>query len=116
MLKNLPTAILIFLISLGALAASRELPIDVLAFLVERESCDHWRSEVGYDEERRADIDWSICQSCPGTDSTLAGLKMKYRFDKVIMDKLGELESNIEPTNSAEAKSFCKNTRKPNWD
>lgn len=100
----------------AAAAAAKEFPIDVLAFLEERESCDHWRGEVGYDEERQADIDWSICQSCPGTDSKLAALKIKYRSNKVVMDKLDEIETNIEPIETAEVERFCKNTRRPNWN
>lgn len=115
-LKHIPAAIFICLMGFGALAASEEFPIDVLAFLKERESCDHWRGEVGYDEERQAEIDWSICQSCPGADSKLAALKMKYRFNKVVVDKLDEIETNIEPINLAEAKIFCQNARRPNWN
>jgi hypothetical protein len=115
MLKNISVAIFVGLIGFDALAAAEDFPVDVLNFLEERESCDHWRSELGYDEERQADIDWSICQSCPGSDSKLAGLKIKYRFNKVVMSKLDELESNIEPTNNVEAKKFCQNTRKPSW-
>src|SRR4051812_5521281 len=79
------------------LAAEQKLPEEVTTFLDQRESCDHWRSEEGYDRERRAEIDWSVCQSCPGTDSKLAVLKKKYKASKVAMDKLVELEPAIEP-------------------
>jgi hypothetical protein len=93
--------------------AASELPNEVTSFLEERESCDHWRGEEGYDKERRAEIDWSICQSCPGTDSKLALLKKKYRTDKASMSKLSELDSEIEPNDKASTKRFCRALKKP---
>lgn len=95
------------------LAAEQELPKEVSTFLEERESCDHWRGEEGYDKERRAEIDWSICQSCPGTDSKLALLKKKYRADKATMDKLAELEPRIEPNDKGATKRFCPSLKRP---
>jgi hypothetical protein len=101
---------------LSGWAAPSEFPKDVAAFLSERESCDHWRGEPGYDDERQADINWSICQSCLGTDAKLAGLKKKYRSSKLVMEKLGEFEPQIESKDKAAAKRFCSGTRKPKWD
>ncbi|MFZ6647696.1 hypothetical protein ACO0LO_18380 [Undibacterium sp. TJN25] len=60
-------------------AAPSEFPKDLAVFLAERESCDHWRGEPGYDDERQADINWSVYRTCSGTDSKLADLKKKYR-------------------------------------
>ena len=54
--------------ALSAAAEPAALPDDVSAFLAERESCDHWRGEEGYDAARRAEISWSVCQYCAGTD------------------------------------------------
>ena len=96
-------------------ATPSDLPEDVIAFLVDRESCDHWRGEDGYDAKRKADIDWSICESCTGTDAKLALLKKKYRNNKLTMEKLNELESQIEPKDKAKARQFCSKTRKPTW-
>ena len=79
------------------------LPKDVSSFLQLRESCDHWRGEYGYDEERQADINWSICQACPGTDAKLAKLKRKYKSQENIIAKLNELESEIEPKDKSAA-------------
>ena len=101
------------LLPLLSLAAEQELPKDVGTFLAERESCDHWRGEEGYDEERRAEIDRSICQSCPGTDSKLSLLKKKYLTNKAIMDKLAELEPWTEPNNKGSAAQFCSSLKKP---
>lgn len=91
------------------------MPKDVSSLLALRESCDHWRGEYGYDEERQADINWSICQSCPGTDAELAKLKRKYMDQENILVKLNELEPEVEPKDKAEAQLFCKKTRKPEW-
>lgn len=91
------------------------MPKDVSSFLELRESCDHWRGEYGYDEERQADINWSICQSCPGTDAKLAKLKRKYSEQAKILAKLNELEPEVEPKDKTAARLFCKKTRKPEW-
>ena len=95
--------------------AEDALPKDVSSFLELRESCDHWRGEYGYDKERQADINWSICQSCSGTDAKLAKLKHKYKNQENILTKLNELESEIEPKDKSAARQFCKKTRKPEW-
>ena len=92
-----------------------DLPKDVVKLLESRESCDHWRGEEGYDAERKADIAWAICASCTGTDEKLALLKKKYRDNKSVMDKLNELEPNVESKDKAEAKLSCSKTRKPAW-
>ena len=95
------------------LAAAHELPKDVVSFLDERESCDHWRGEESYGKDRKAEIDWSVCQSCPGTDSKLASLKKKYQADKATMDKLADLEPQIEPVDKAATRRFCHSLKKP---
>jgi hypothetical protein len=101
----------ISLMPMFCLAAEQELPKEVSTLLEERESCDHWRGEEGYDKERRAEIAWSICHSCPGTDSKLAVLKKKYRA--VTMDKLAKLEPKIEPDDKAATMRFCRSLKKP---
>lgn len=113
MTKALLAVFAIGLMPMFGLAAEQELPREVSTFLEERESCDHWRGEEGYEKERRAAIDWSICQSCPGTDSKLALLKKKYRADRATMDKLTELEPKIEPNDKGATKRFCRSLKKP---
>jgi hypothetical protein len=107
-------ALLVILAGLGQ-AAPTNFPKDVSDFLSRRESCDHWRSEAAYDDERAADIAWSSCQACQGTDAQLARLKKKYRTNAKIMEELDALDSRIEPDDKAAAKEFCRNTRKPKW-
>ncbi|WP_395402820.1 hypothetical protein ACHMW6_30940 [Pseudoduganella sp. UC29_106] len=105
----------LLLLMAAALTASAEpagLPDDVSAFLAERESCDHWRGEDGYDADRRAEISWSVCQYCAGTDRKLASLKKKYRLSKQVMDRLTGLESHIEPGPAARQ---CRASRKSRW-
>lgn len=114
-MKSLFLILLVVLPYHTAGAASSALPKDVSTFLEQRESCDHWRGEYGYDEERQADINWAICQSCSGTDSKLASLKKKYRANARIMKKLNELDEKIEPKDKADTKRFCLGTRKPEW-
>jgi hypothetical protein len=96
-------------------AIAIEHPAEVKRFLELRESCDHWRGESGYDKERQADIEWSICQSCQGTDAELARLKKKYNANPKVMEALNDLDLEIEPKDKAEARRFCKQTRKPEW-
>lgn len=109
--------IVMLLASQHLLAAERPpaLPKDVSAFLERRESCDHWRGEEGYDAERQADIDWSICQSCTGSDAKLASLKKKYWSNSEVMARLKDFEVKIEPDDKAAAKVLCSATRKPAW-
>jgi len=101
-------------LQLPAQAVPGDLPAEVSNFLAERESCDHWRGEDGYDPARRAEINWSVCQYCAGTDHKLAHLKKKYRSSKVVMDRLVDLEPQVEMHREA-AKRQCRASRKARW-
>lgn len=96
-------------------AAPAPFPRDVRDFVATRESCDHWRGEAGYDDERKAEVAWATCQVCQGTDAKLAGLKRKYRSNERIVEKLSEFDPKIEPDNKAAAREFCRRTRRPEW-
>lgn len=113
MIKAYLAALAVGLIPMINRAAGAEPPKEVSLFLNERESCDHWRGEEGHDKERRAEIGWSICQSCPGTDSKLVALKKKYRADEDIMKTLAELEPKIEPDDKGATQRFCRSLKKP---
>src|SRR5574343_1594699 len=86
-------------------------PRDVSEFLSTRESCDHWRGEEGYDEERRTEIARATCDACQGTDAKLAGLERKYRTHANVIAKLGEFDPKIEPDNKAATRDFCRSIR-----
>lgn|GEM_PF-355286 len=116
--KAVKTMCVLFLSGLVQLGAAAEplppeMPRDVALFLEERENCDHWRGEDGYDAERRAEISWSVCQYCTGTDSKLASLKKKYHNRKAVMARLLELESRIEYRDTSRRQ--CRAARKSRW-
>jgi len=96
-------------------AAPASFPRDVRDFLSMRESCDHWRGEGGYDDERKAEIAWATCESCQGTDAKLADLKRKYRTNARVIEKLSEFDPKIEPDDKAAAREFCRRTKRPEW-
>lgn len=98
----------VLLTAIGAAVAAESLPRDVSSFIAQREACDHWRGEYGYDEERQADIDAAVCETCTGTDERLAKLKQKYQGKKEILSKLNEFESDIEPEDTSQTAAFCK--------
>lgn len=86
---------------------------DVSDFLSRRATCDHWRGEDGYNEERKAEIACASCQACQGTDAQLASLKRRYRMNAKVMAELDALDLKIEPDDKATAKEWCRHTRKP---
>lgn len=92
----------------GAVVAAGSLPKDVSSFIEQREACDHWRGEYGYDEARQADIDVAVCETCVGTDERLAKLKRKYKGKQEILTKLDEFEADIEPEDTSQTAAFCK--------
>lgn len=54
------------------------LPADVHAFIKQRNTCDHFRGEEPYDEERRVFLEKNLIEFCTGSDRQLAELKQKY--------------------------------------
>lgn len=111
MAKMMKIGLLCFLCVCGVANAGSALPKDVAHFVEQREACDHWRGEYGYDEERQADIDAAVCETCVGTDQRLAKLKQKYQGKKEILSKLDEFESDIEPEDRSQTAAFCKRVR-----
>lgn len=105
-------ALPLFLLALHVAHAGDKLPDDVARYLERRELCDHWRGEEGYDADRQAEIQWGLCQSCPGSDAGLARLKGKYRADKGILDRLADFEPTIEAGTAKERKAMCRNVPK----
>ena len=108
MANTLSVYVLALLCYCGAASAGDALPKDVMLFVEQREACDHWRGEYGYDTARQADIDDAVCQSCVGTDDKLAKLKRKYRGKKVVLEKLAAFEADIEPEDTSQTAAFCQ--------
>ncbi|WP_093001623.1 hypothetical protein [Rhizobium sp. NFR07] len=74
-----------------------DLPVDVAAFVEERQQCDHFRGEEAYDEARAAEINKALDRYCSGTDARLAKLKAKYsKGPATAVTALDEFEDRIE--------------------
>ena len=72
------------------------LPADVLAFKIQRDSCDHFRGEDGYNAERREFLARALARSCTGTDQALALLRQRYSAIAAVMTALKDYEDRIE--------------------
>jgi hypothetical protein len=82
-------------------AASGAVPEEVVAFLRERELCDHFRNEpiegVGKEADgRRAFVLESLDIYCSGTDKRLAALKRRFAYHPDVMLALKEIEESVE--------------------
>ena len=72
------------------------LPAEVLAFKIQRDSCDHFRGEDGYNAERREFLARALARSCTGTDRALALLRQRYSTNAAVMTALKDYEDRIE--------------------
>jgi hypothetical protein len=78
-------------------------PHEVRAFLDQRESCDHFRSEPwpeGDDTDavaRRKALRDAMAKHCKGTDARLIELRSTYRSDADISAVLAGFENDVEP-------------------
>lgn len=86
-----------------AFAATAPLPSEVEAFVVQRELCEHFRSEpiegdASEQRKRRAFVQESIEIHCAGTDRRLAALRRRYAYDAAVMSALAKYEPDIEGT------------------
>ena len=80
-----------------AQAASTEaLPPEVLTFRIQRDSCDHFRGEEGYNAERRDFLAKALARSCTGTDQALAQLRQRFSANAAVMTVLKDYEDRIE--------------------
>jgi len=81
----------------GAGAAdARPFPDEVTRYMVDRDSCDHFRGEDAHDADRRAFLEESVAELCTGTDARLAMLRHRYAQDGAVMAALGGYEDEIE--------------------
>lgn len=72
------------------------LPADVAAFVEKRDTCDHFRGEEPYDDERAKFIGEQLEANCTGTDAELARLRAAHAADPAIMARLADYEDTIE--------------------
>ncbi|EZP69918.1 hypothetical protein BV96_03778 [Sphingomonas paucimobilis] len=71
-------------------------PDEVTSFMVDRDSCDHFRGEEPYDGERRVFLAESIAELCTGTDARLAMLRRRYANDPSVIAALRGYQDRIE--------------------
>lgn len=77
-------------------------PVEVRAFLDDRDTCEHFRdepwpeSDSTEDRARRRRLIEGIRKSCAGTDHALADLLVRYRDDPAVMRLLSGFERDIE--------------------
>lgn len=81
--------------------ANESVPPDVLAFMRDRDTCDHFRGEPHEGDsaemkKRRNFILKQMDKFCKGTDKRLADLKQKYRDDQRVRQQLNLYEEKIE--------------------
>lgn len=77
-------------------ALAMPFPQEVTSFMVDRDSCDHFRGEEPYDSERRVFLMESIAELCAGTDGKLAVLRRRYAGDPAVTAALHGYEDHIE--------------------
>lgn len=97
MFKRIAFGIGLLVLSLPLLA-TETLPKEVEKFILKRESCDHFRGEIPAPGEKRRmkQVNREIRKWCEGTDKNLAQLKKKYAANAAVVDRLDELEADIE--------------------
>lgn len=76
--------------------APSAIPADVLAFKARRDSCDHFRGEEPYDDERARFLAGKLEESCKGTDKALAELRQRYATRADVLEALREYEDIVE--------------------
>lgn len=77
-------------------AQATAFPQEVTSFMVDRDSCDHFRGEEPTDGERRVFLAESIAELCTGTDAKLALLRRRYASDPSVIAALRGYDGHIE--------------------
>ncbi|WP_176596256.1 MULTISPECIES: hypothetical protein [Sphingobium] len=77
-------------------ADARPFPDEVTRYMVDRDSCDHFRGEEAYDAERLAYLQENIAELCTGTDTRLALLRQLYAHDPAVISALSGYDERIE--------------------
>ncbi len=65
-------------------------------FIIQRQGCDHFRGEPGYNEERQKFINGQVEKLCAGTDKQLATLRSRYADSPETIKALADFEDCIE--------------------
>lgn len=73
------------------------IPEEVRKFIIQRQGCDHFRGEFGYDAERQKFLNAQTKKLCTGTDARLKKLQVEYAGVPAAKKALSEFEQCIEP-------------------
>lgn len=66
------------------------------SFIINRQGCDHFRGEPGYNEERQKFINEQVEKLCAGTDKQLEKLRSSYVDSPETIKALADFEDCIE--------------------
>jgi len=77
--------------------------LEARRFIINRQGCDHFRGEPGYDAERQDYINEQTKKLCTGTDVALKTLRKKYRNQIETIKALEDFEDCIEYETSCAA-------------
>ncbi|MGC5700520.1 SH3 domain-containing protein [Pseudomonas sp. NFXW11] len=72
-----------------------QLPTEITAFIQRHEECEHFAGEEAYDEERRAELEKAVNETCVGHDQQLAALREQYKDHPEALKALTALD-NLE--------------------
>lgn len=71
------------------------LPEDVLAFTAQRDACEHFLGEDGYDKDRLEFLARQVEIYCRGTDKALAALRSKHGGNSAVRKVLHVYEAKL---------------------
>lgn len=98
MMRYLPLLFMCALASVVLASGDVVFPKEVQRFIAKREGCDHFRGEIGEndDEKRQREVQANLKKLCTGTDRQLNALLKKYQGRPEIIERLSEFETDIE--------------------
>lgn len=78
-------------------------PQDVTSFIEKRDQCDYFRGEISGDPDidNARNLNTELDKYCKGTDKLLEALKLKYKDNELILNKLNTYEGIESITNCA---------------
>lgn len=65
-------------------------------FIIQRQGCDHFRGEHGFNEQRQKFLNEQIEKLCAGTDRHLAQLRSRYTGSPETIKALADFQDCIE--------------------
>lgn len=65
-------------------------------FIIQRQACDHFRGEPGFDEQRQKLLNERVEELCTGTDKQLAKLRSRHADSPETIKALADFEDCIE--------------------